>query len=143
MVSNDLSDPVVVEADRRAERARASLRSRFAELEHRFGDVRERLDVAEHIRHHPWPAVGIALALGALAGGRGGARSAVAATTERSLGGAALAGLAAIGLRVAREIVLTQLARGARQWIEERGGSAEPIDADELRAAPGRPPLGR
>jgi hypothetical protein len=49
MASTESVDPVA-DADRRVERAKASLRSRFALLEHRLGEVREQIDVAAHIR---------------------------------------------------------------------------------------------
>lgn len=120
MANHDVQDPAVVEADRRAERARASLRARFATLEQRFADARQRIDVPAQIRRHPWPAVGIALALGALAGRRG-ARVA-SEVNERSLGGAAMAALGALGLRIVREVAIAQLGRAARRWIDEHEG---------------------
>jgi hypothetical protein len=124
-MANHDYDPVIAEADRRVERAKASLRARLATLEHRLGDVRDRLDVAEHIRRHPLPAVAIALAVGALAGGRG-ASSGSAAAAERSLGATAMAAIGAIGLRIVREIAISQLSRAARQWAEA------PRQADEF-----------
>ncbi|HEY6177269.1 MAG TPA: hypothetical protein VIX73_22585 [Kofleriaceae bacterium] len=119
-MANHDPDPTVVEADRRAERARASLRARFATLEQRLDDVRTRIDVPEQIRRHPLPAIGIAFALGALAGHRG-ARVA-SQVTERSFGGAVLAALGAIGLRIAREVAVMQLGRAARRWIDDHEG---------------------
>jgi hypothetical protein len=117
MANHDISDPAVVEADRRAERARASLRARFTTLEQRFADVRERVDIPAQIRRHPLPAIGIAFALGALAGRRG-ARVAYEAT-GRSLGGAVMATLGALALRIAREVAIVQLGRAARRWADE------------------------
>ena len=117
MANHDVPDPAVVEADGRAERAKASLRARFTTLEQRFADVRERVDVQAQIRRHPLPAIGIAFALGALAGRRG-ARVASEAT-GRSLGGTVMAALGALALRIAREVAIAQLGRTARRWTDE------------------------
>lgn len=116
-MANHDPDPAVIEADRRAERAKASLRARFTALEQRFADARERIDVPAQIRRHPLPAIGIAFALGALAGRRG-ARVASEAT-GRSLGGTVLAALGAIALRIAREVAIAQVGRTARRWADE------------------------
>jgi hypothetical protein len=115
--TDPLTDPAIADADRRVERAKASLRSRFEELEQRFTDVRDRLDVPEHIRRHPLPAVGIALALGALAG-RATRRAAIDAPAERSLGGAALALAATLALRIVRELAIAQLGITAKRYLE-------------------------
>lgn len=125
-------DPVIVEADRRVERAKASLRARLAVLERRLGDVRERVDVPSRIRKHPWPAVGIALALGALAGRRREPSTSMAlvaaplasdiAEGGGSLGRTALRALGRLGFRVVRELAIIQLSRVARRWWDEHGG---------------------
>jgi hypothetical protein len=132
MAISDNPDPVVVEADERVERAKASLRARIAVIERRFGDVRKRLDVPEQVRRHPWPAIGISLALGALVGVRGerGGGGAVtrAPSGGHTLGSLAMAGLTAIGLRVARELIVAQIGRAARQWWLDHG--------DDLRTDP-------
>jgi len=119
-MANHDYDPVIADADRRVERAKASLRARLATLEHRLDDVRERLDVAEQIRRYPLPAVGIAFALGMLTGRRG-ASSGSAVIVPRSLGGTAMGVLGAIALRIVREIAIMQLGRVARQWAEAPG----------------------
>jgi hypothetical protein len=120
-MSSDTTDPVIdpaiADADRRVERAKASLRSRFEQLERRFVDVRDRLDVPEQIRRHPLPAVGIALALGALAG-HGSRRAAIDAPAERSLGGAALAMAATLALRLVREMAIAQLGITAKRYLD-------------------------
>jgi hypothetical protein len=113
-----LTDPAIADADRRVERAKASLRSRFEEIERRFVGVRDRLDVPEHIRRHPLPAVGIALALGALAGRGGTRRAAIDAPGERSLGGTAFALAATLALRIVRELAIAQLGITAKRYLE-------------------------
>lgn len=125
-------DPVVAEADQRVERAKASLRARIAVIERRIGDVRARVDVPSQIRKHPWPAVGIALALGALAGRRREPSSSMAlvaaplasdiAAGGGSLGRTALRALGRLGFRVVRELAIIQLSRVARRWWDEQGG---------------------
>lgn len=128
-MANHDYDPVIAEADRRAERAKASLRARLATLEHRIGDVRDRLDIPEQIRRHPLPAVGIALVFGALAGFRGSRHASRVA--GRSLGATALAALGALGLRIVREIAISQLSRAARHWIDPSAvGEADDLGDD-------------
>lgn len=127
MPISDPMDPVIAEADQRVERAKASLRSRIELLERKLGDVRERLDVPEHIRHHPWPAIGIALALGAFAG-RGGRSRALVAPSERTGGRTVLAVLGRLAFRVARELVLAQLGLSARRWLERNRGWDDRFD---------------
>jgi hypothetical protein len=122
MATSNFVDSDVADADRRVERAKASLRSRMELLERRLVDVRDRLDVPEHIRRHPWPAVGIALALGVLAGRGRSTAMAIAAPGERSSGRAVLAMLGGIGLRIVRELALAQLGITAKQWLERNSG---------------------
>jgi hypothetical protein len=127
-MASNTTDPVVVEADRRVERAKASLRARIAVLERRLGDVRDRIDLPGQIRRHPLPAVGIAFALGALVGGRGRratARPALPAapgSRPRTFGGAALAIVSALGFQLLRELAVGQLMRTAERLLREHAG---------------------
>ena len=111
-------DPSVQEADERATRAKESLLSRVEELKQRFTDAKHRFDPQEQIARHPIPAIGLAFALGVIAGlGRSrrapdGARS--------SLAGAAIAGLATVGLKIVREAAMAQLGRAAHDWWSAR-----------------------
>lgn len=143
-MANHTTDPVVVEADRRVERAKASLRARVAILERRLGDVRDRIDLPAQIRRHPLPAIGIAFAFGALVGGRGrrtthrGVASPSAAAIiakPRTLGGTALAVLSALGVQFVRELALGAVRRTAQQWWLEQSESP-----DEHVASPGLDP---
>ena len=123
-MASHTTDPVVVEADRRVEQAKASLRARLAILERRIGDVRDRIDLPEQIRRHPLPAVGIAFALGALVGGRGRRRAALAApaftSRPRTLGSMALAVVSGLTFQLLRELAIGQLRRTADRWWSER-----------------------
>ncbi|HEX8115094.1 MAG TPA: hypothetical protein VF516_45510 [Kofleriaceae bacterium] len=129
-MASNTTDPVVVEADRRVEQAKASLRARFAVLERRLGDVRDRIDLPEQIRRHPLPAVGIAFALGALVGGRGHRPAGHAAPAPlafearpRTLGSMALAVLSGLTFQLLRELAIGRLRRVAEQWWGEQGGA--------------------
>ena len=125
MTTNDIADPAVQDAaqdaDRRAERAKASLLSRVELLKHKLTDAKQKLDVPAQIAKHPLPAVGIAFALGVAAALR---RPSVAMPAEsgRSLRGAAFTALAAFGLHIVREVALGQLGHVAKQWWAEASG---------------------
>ena len=133
MTTNDLADPTVQEADRRAERAKASLLSRVELLKHKLSDARHKLDVPAQIARHPLPAVGIAFALGVAAGLRrtgsiGPIGAAMGPEPGRSLRSAAFSALAAFGLHIVREIALGQLGQVARQWWAEASESDHGLD---------------
>jgi len=141
-MASNTTDPVVVEADRRVEQAKASLRARMAVLERRLGDVRDRIDLPAQIRRHPLPAIGIAFALGALVGGRGrAARPAapmaapVLGPRPRTLGSMALAIGSGLAFQLLRELAIVQLRRTAERYWSERGGSLDepPWEHDRAR----------
>ena len=115
MPINEGTDATIAEADRRAERAKASLRSRVEALKDKLGDTREQLNLGAKIANHPWPSVGVAFALGALAG-LSSSRRGVMASPGRSFTGAALGVLAAFGVRLVRELAMGQLQHMAQQW---------------------------
>lgn len=139
-MASNTTDPVVVEADRRVEQAKASLRARIAVLERRLGDVRDRIDLPQQIRRHPLPAVGIAFALGALVGGRGRAAGRAAppaapalAARPRTLGSMALAIVSGLAFQLLRELAIGQLRRATERYWGEHGGSLdEPGSAHDL-----------
>ncbi len=135
MSANDNSESAAAEADRRVERAKASLLARVDALKHKVTEAKDQLDFKAQIARHPLPAIGIAFAIGALAA-LSGSPPAPRAAGERSLRGAALGALAAFGLRMARELAIGQLGHAAKQWWSEQSGtSATPrarSQADEL-----------
>lgn len=132
MDSHDVEDPAVAEAEHRAERAKASLLARLEQLKHKVSDARHQLDVPSQIAAHPLPAVGIALALGAVVA-LGRSRPVAAAAAEPSghpLRSAALTALAGFGLRMVREVALTQLGNAAREWWSQHEPRAEREDRE-------------
>jgi hypothetical protein len=139
-MASNTTDPVVVEADRRVEQAKASLRARIAVLERRLGDVRDRIDLPEQVRRHPLPAVGIAFALGALVGGRGRAAGRATppaapalAPRPRTLGSMARAVVSGLAFELLRELAIGRLRRAAERWWSEHGGAFdEPASAHDL-----------
>ena len=126
MPTDDVVDPSVQEADQRAARAKQSLMARMEMLKQRFTDAKHRFSPQEQIARYPIHAVGAAFALGVIAGL--GRRRPAASEAGRSLGGAAVAGLAAVALRVVREAALTQLAHAAQNWwsAQERQPAGAP-----------------
>ena len=133
MTTDDVVDPSVQEADQRVERAKQSLLARMEMLKQRYQDARHRFSPQEQIARYPIQAVGAAFALGVIAGLRRG-RGAIPGEARSSLGGAALAGLAAVALRVVREAALTQLAHAAHGWW-----TAQERQAGRAPGAPGTP----
>ncbi len=122
------NESVAREADERVERAKDSLSDRLDELNRRFRGAKNMVDVEAQIVEHPWPAVGIALALGVfagLAGGRGG-RDADPGP-ERTFGTAVVAGLGAVAFRMFKTYAFSKLADVAKGWIDERSGTSEKI----------------
>ena len=107
--------------DRRsATDAPASLRERAGDLRHQLSDLRRRIDLEARIRAHPLPAVGIALALGALVGLRRRAAPAPEAEIPAGLGGAVTGALTALALRVLKDAALRQLSGAATSWYGKR-----------------------
>ncbi len=135
MATDDNTDPTVLEADRRAERAKASLLSRVELLKHRFSEAKHQIDPQTQIIKHPLSAVGVAFALGVIAGLR---RSPPASpgSTQHSLTGAALSGVAALGLHIVRELAVAQLGRVAKQWWSERDDALPTEAASSPMAEP-------
>jgi hypothetical protein len=111
-------DPTAQEAEQRVERAKASLLARLELLKQKLNGAKDKLDLRAQIEHHPLPAVGIAFALGVLAGLRR-TRAPTPGASARPLASAAVAGLAALGLRLMREAALIQLGSIAKQWWSE------------------------
>ncbi len=132
MDSHDVEDPAVAEAERRAERAKASLLARLDQLKHKVSDAKHQLDVPSQIAAHPLPAVGLAFALGAVAA-LGRPRPVAAAAPEHgqhSLRNAALTAIAGFGLRVVREVALTQLGNAAKQWWGQQQEQLDPAERE-------------
>jgi hypothetical protein len=121
----------VVEADRRAETAKASLRSRLHELERRYEAAKDKLDFGTKIAQHPRAAVGIALGAGLLLGLLGGGRRnrAPAIEGKRTFGGTIMAALGALAINALKDAALregTEMAKGWWADRTERDASSEP-----------------
>ena len=119
MPTDDVVDPSVQEADQRAARAKQSLLARMEMLKQRYNDAKHRFSPSEQIARYPIQAVGAALALGVIAG-LGGSRREMPGEARSSLTRAALAGLAAVALRVVREAALTHVAQAAHNWLADQ-----------------------
>jgi hypothetical protein len=115
-------DQVEVEAaDRRAETAKASLRSRLHELERRYEAAKGKLDLGARIAQHPRAAVGIALGLGALIGLFGGRRVKPAAVDgKRSIRGTIMTALGAFAINGLKDLALREGAEMAKGWWADR-----------------------
>jgi hypothetical protein len=112
-----------LDADRLVEQAKESLMSRVEELSRRFKDAKNKFDVEAQIAAHPLPAIGIAFAIGAvfaLAGGRKHTPDA-----HRGIGGAMMAGLGALAMRMLKDVALGQLSGAARAWMEGNATDGE------------------
>ncbi len=134
----------IPEADDRAE---ASLRSRIEELGQQLKSATHDVDLElkAKIAAHPWPALGIAFAAGALlALGRRSVRHVAQPEAEegRTLGGAIIAAIGALALRALKDLALHQAASAASNWLhgsqaerssEPPRASHDPSDEDLLR----------
>ncbi len=119
------TESVVREADERVERAKDSLSDRIDELSRRFRGAKNMVDIEAQIADHPWPAIGIALALGAFAGLAGGRRDDAEPAPERSMSGAVLAGVGAVAFRLIKSYAFSKLTDAAKGWVDGRAGTAE------------------
>jgi len=116
---SDITDPLLADAGC----ARNDMRSRIDLLRRKLDAARDRIariDLSAQIHRHPWPAVGFAFALGALAGRRA-RRGSPRATPERLFGSTALGAASALALHVLRELAIAQLGRTARRWWSAYG----------------------
>src|SRR5512140_3681281 len=99
MATHEIAEPTAKEAEaeatQRAEHAKASLLARVELLKHKVTDAGHQLDPRAQIAKHPLPAVGIAFALGVLAGLMRTTSAEPGRSTEFSLKNAAFAGLTA------------------------------------------------
>jgi len=133
MPSEDVVDPIVEEADRRAERAKASLLARVEVLKQRVTEARHKLDVPAQIARHPWPTLGVAFALGVAAGfGRKGSASLEEAPPQRTVGDILLAAAAALGIRIVRDAAIGQISEIARAWWIARSGEQAGATTSEV-----------
>lgn len=117
------SDP-----ERQIEAAREALVEHLGELNRRFRVARAQLDLPAHIAAHPLAAVGAAFAVGALLGLRASVRRRKGQNAQGGLGKAISAGIAALGLRLAKEMVMRGATEAARGWWLGRQQAADPSD---------------
>jgi hypothetical protein len=132
----DNEPETVAEADERVERAKESLTSRIDELGRRFKNAKSMGNISEKIAAHPWPAVGIAVALGAFAG-IAGHLGRPDENGEHKLRHTLIAGAGALLLRLVKSYALGQLGDTAKSWIDERTRMA---GADDVEKAASRDP---
>lgn len=109
----------LADADRRAEMAKQSLRSRLHELERRYEAAKHKLDLGARITHHPRAAVGIAFGAGVLLGLLGGRRTSIH-DGQRSLGGTIVAALGALAINALKDAALREGAEMAKGWWADR-----------------------
>ena len=114
--------------DVRVEEVKAQLIARIEEIARRVHDMRSRIDVAAYVAEHPWPAVGVAFAAGALLALRGRRRS--EPVLERGTGGMITAMLGALAMRIVKDVALGQASDVLRSWWlasdSERDASFDP-----------------
>lgn len=130
---NTAQDP-----DRRVEEARASLLARVEEIARRVHDAREKLDIRAKIIAHPWPAVGIAFAAGALLAlpKRSSKSRPIRAAEARGevkggIVGATVAMIGTLAFTLAKNVAMHHLSGMARDWWDQR--SQMEADASRTR----------
>lgn len=87
-------------------------------------------DLEARIIEHPLVSVGLAFALGAIVA-LGSTRRRAEEGARFSLRGAIGGAMAAIGLRLARELALGQLSEKAKRWYQERTHGSERATSTE------------
>ena len=117
--------------DRRVEEARESLLARVEEIARRVQQARDKLDIRAKIAAHPWPAVGIAFAAGALLAlpkrsskSKSKSKSIRAAETKGEvkggLIGAAAATIGTIAFTLIKNVAMHHLSGIAKDWWDQR-----------------------
>lgn len=124
-------------AQARLDAAKESLTHRFEELHRRFNQAKHKLSLTEQVQSRPWPAVGIALAVGALFGSFGGGRDRVPRLVEQKsaggkLGEAVVGLLGTLAIKLIRELAVKQFGGVAKSWWDQQDRSA----TDSAKYAP-------
>ena len=94
-----------------------------ARADEKLRAVKQRLDVGQLVRDHPWPALGAAVVLGAIVGGSGADEKAAAAT-------------------VAGAKAAASATKNAAQGAMEKLHSSDDAESDTLTVEPPKPGLG-
>lgn len=121
--------------DRRVEAARADLLAHVEELARRVQDMRAKLDIKSKIAANPWPAVGIAFAVGALLAlpkRSKKTRNVQAAEVKGGLIGAGAATLGTLAFTLIKNIAMSHLSGVAKDWWDARQQAME-ADASRTR----------
>lgn len=76
--------------------------------------------IEEQAAAHPWQAVGIAVAAGAVMGLLGGGKK--APDVKRGVGGTVVAALGAVAMRLIKDAAFRQVAGYAKEWLANQEG---------------------
>jgi hypothetical protein len=115
----------------RYDELKSSVTSKMDELRSRLSGVNREMIEAQIVAH-PWPAVGGALALGVLVALAGHRPKAPEQEAKRTLGGAAVAAIGAVAVRLLKSYAISQLGDAAKGWLgahenpRERAASKDP-----------------
>lgn len=113
---------------------KASVTSKVDELRSRLSGV-DREMIEAKIVAHPWPAIGGALALGVLVALAGHRPKAPEQEVKRTFGGAVVAAVGAVAIRLLKSYAIGQLGDAAKNWLgandanmssRERAASEDP-----------------
>jgi hypothetical protein len=120
----DKAKSKVDEAFVAADEAASGIKQRLGQLGRRI----KRVDLRSQIVSHPFPAVGIAAAVGALIG------LARPMPRRNRVSGALMAVASTIGFRILREAAMAQLAQYAKQHIGGQRDASEGLSAQAPQA---------
>ena len=105
---------------------------RFSAVKQKLGQVGrtlKRIEVRESIVDHPFAAIGIAAGIGAILG-------LARPMPERSrIGGLAMAGLSALGMRFIRQAAMEHLAGMAKDWLSGQPNASDAGDTAAFKPA--------
>ncbi|MBA3464374.1 MAG: hypothetical protein H0T46_30765 [Deltaproteobacteria bacterium] len=119
---------------------KTSVASKMDELRSRLSGVNREMIEAKIVAH-PWPAVGGALALGVLVALGGHRPKAPEQEVKRTMGGAVVAAVGAVAIRMLKSYAISQLGDAAKNWLgandakvssTERAASNDPATSSFL-----------
>ena len=125
-------------------RTRAKISDTISEIEMRItapvDAVKARLNVVQLVRDHPWPALAVAIGVGAFVSATGADVKAASVAKEKAMDAGAAAARAARGLPDQARGAAQGAARAAGSYVDDLAGTLLLAFIDRFREPPSIPP---